>query len=50
MDNHNTFERMRQEGGSFASKLAEAWFYADPNNKRKIEEAFADLIGPYKEG
>jgi hypothetical protein len=30
--------------GSFATKLQEAWYAADSDNKRRIETAFADLF------
>lgn len=39
--------RMEKEGGSFASKLAAAWFRADSSNSEKLMIAFKDLIYRY---
>lgn len=38
---------MRRYGGSFAKALAEAWFKADLDNQRKLENAFPDLFIDY---
>lgn len=38
---------MQRMGGGFASRLADAWFHADMQNKRKIENEFADLIAKF---
>jgi len=34
----------RANAGSFATAIAQAYYYADSNNAKKIEEAFADLF------
>ena len=34
-------------GGSFAQKIAAAWFVADSGNKAKLEGAFGDLLVKY---
>lgn len=44
MQLHQTFEAMERNGGGFCSKLARAWFAADPRNKAKIEQAFPELL------
>lgn len=38
---------MREHGGGFASHLAEAWFFADPDNRARIEAAFPELFEKY---
>ena len=38
---------MEKYGGSFARAIAEAWFTADPVNRRKLEKCFADLFEMY---
>jgi hypothetical protein len=43
------FKLMERQGGSFASHLAEAWFYADSTNKKKIETTWQDMIYKYIE-
>lgn len=35
---------MKDYGGSFASKLADAWFKADLENSKKLKESFFDLL------
>jgi hypothetical protein len=42
-----TIARMLQYGGSFAQAMADAWMCADPVNRAKLEEAFADLFARY---
>lgn len=39
--------RMEKQGGSFASKLASAWFHADSSNSQKLMSSFYDLIYRY---
>lgn len=41
------FALMKRIGGSFAVALAEAWFKADLDNKKRIEIAFSDLLYTY---
>lgn len=41
------FHLMADMGGGFASRLADAWFYADSTNREKIEAAFEGLIKRY---
>jgi hypothetical protein len=36
--------KMEAQGGSFASRIAEAYFYADLSNRRKLLDAFGDLF------
>ncbi|GHC72854.1 hypothetical protein GCM10007320_09030 [Pseudorhodoferax aquiterrae] len=38
---------MRRRGGSFISRLAEAWLRADPINSAKLSMAFADQYRDY---
>ena len=35
---------MKRTGGGFASRLAEAYMYADSNNQERILTAFMDLF------
>lgn len=42
-------ENMQKYGGNFAKALAATWQCADPDNKMKIETAFADLFAKYDE-
>lgn len=37
----NNIEAMEKYGGSFVKALAEAWYKADPNNKRLLENTFS---------
>ena len=39
--------QMEVYGGSFASRIAQAYFYADSTNQRKLLEAFGDLFERY---
>lgn len=38
---------MKQRGGGFSSRLADAWIHGDLTNQRRIEEAFNDLFMQY---
>jgi hypothetical protein len=40
-------QRMEQDGGGFASRIAEAFFYADTANAQKLVEAFSELFENY---
>ena len=42
-------DRMMLYGGSFANAIGKAWHRADDDNRRKLEEAFADLFQAYAE-
>ena len=44
---YQVFELMERQGGSFARNLARAWFVADGDNQKKIQDAFYDLIWEY---
>lgn len=46
--NQATIERMRAYGGSFARAMAEAYLVADPENRAKLKQAFADLFARYE--
>ena len=50
MQLHQTFEAMERNGGGFCSKLARAWFAADPRNKARIEQAFPELLQDFGPG
>jgi len=39
--------RMQMYGGSFAQAIADAWVVADPQNRARLEAAFADLFARY---
>ena len=39
---------MAKYGGSFVSRLAEAWMYADASNREKLRETFGDYWNEYK--
>lgn len=39
--------RMQKHGGSFAQAIGAAYFVADPNNRAKLVETFADLFASY---
>jgi hypothetical protein len=41
---HAAAIHMKKVGGGFASRLAEAYLYADSGNQRRIYEAFNDLF------
>jgi len=44
---HHTIAAMERHGGGFCSALAQAWFKADPSNKRRIESAFPHLLADF---
>jgi len=46
-DQWRTFLAMERHGGGFCSALAQAWFKADPSNKRRIESAFPHLLADF---
>lgn len=48
MSKYNIIEAMQEYGGGFAKRLAEAWKYADEENKRKIESTWADYFSRYE--
>lgn len=39
--------RMQKHGGSFAQLIGTAYFVADPGNRAKLVETFADLFASY---
>lgn len=41
-------DAMRAHGGHFASRLAEAWGYADGSNRAKLRLAFGTLLESYR--
>lgn len=41
---HDAAHEMYRIGGSFASRIAEAYFVADLSNRRKLLDAFGDLF------
>lgn len=41
---HKAAHAMHKTGGHFASRIAEAYFYADLSNRRKLLDAFGDLF------
>ncbi len=43
-ETYYTFASMHRHGGGFCAALAQAWFKADANNKRRIESAFPHLL------
>jgi hypothetical protein len=40
-------ENMRQHGGNFVSRLADAMIAADPQNYQRICDAFPDIVAKY---
>jgi hypothetical protein len=42
-------DNMRQFGGNFASKLADAMVAADPDNFKTLVEAFPQIVEEYAE-
>ena len=46
-DQWRTFLAMERHGGGFCAALAQAWYKADTNNKRRIENAFPHLLEDY---
>jgi hypothetical protein len=49
MTEHEIVAAMDAFGGSFARALAAAWRMADPDNQRRLKEAFPDLWAEYAE-
>ena len=47
---YQTCKTMQEFGGHFASRLADAMLYADSTNRRRIIEAFPDLMIKYGPG
>lgn len=43
-DYHRAADLMIRQGGSFAAAIAEAYFSADLENRRRLLEAFGDLF------
>lgn len=43
-DLHRTFIAAKAHGGGFIQALAQAWLVADPQNRRRIEGAFPELV------
>lgn len=41
---HRAAHKMHASGGHFASSIAQAYFYADLHNRRKLLDAFGDLF------
>lgn len=39
---------MRDYGGSFAQRLADAWMSADAINSHRLAQAFPDLLAQYR--
>lgn len=46
-DLHRAAHQMIRQGGSFAAAIAEAYFAADPDNRRKLLAAFGDLFAKF---
>lgn len=44
---HSALLAMEKFGGSFASRLASAWFAADAENRRRLRSVFGHLIDCY---
>lgn len=42
-------ELMATQGGNFARSLAHTYFFADPENRWKLEGAFANLFDRYRD-
>jgi hypothetical protein len=42
-------EAMRQYGGNFVSKLADAMTAADPENFKRLCDAFPDIVQKYSQ-
>ena len=43
-DYHRAADLMIRQGGSFAAAIAEAYFAADTQNRKRVLEAFGDLF------
>lgn len=44
---YDAFHLMKEMGGGFASRLADAWFYADSRNRSLIETTWYALVVKY---
>jgi 2-oxo-4-hydroxy-4-carboxy--5-ureidoimidazoline (OHCU) decarboxylase len=44
---HAMITLMDQYGGSFVSAIAQALRYADPTNRKRLLDAFPDLVAKY---
>jgi len=49
-DYHRAADLMIRQGGSFAAAIAEAYFAADSENRRRLLEAFGDLFERFHRG
>jgi hypothetical protein len=49
VDKFELVENMRKYGGNFVGKLADALVAADPQNAKRIIEAFPDIVEKYSE-
>lgn len=47
---HRTIASMERHGGGFCRALAQAWYLADPNNKRRLSDAFAHVLANFAPG
>lgn len=47
-DLYKAAHKMREQGGGFASCIAEAYFRADGHNQRRLLAAFGDLFERFK--
>ena len=47
MISDKTLENMLKNGGSFVKKLAELYYLADGDNKRRLEETFSYYFKKY---
>lgn len=45
---HAVLDAMEQLGGSFVSRLAKAWRYADAFNHKKLKDTFGDYWEEYE--
>ena len=48
-DRIKTIAAMKEFGGSFVKRLAEAWQCADEENSAKIEAAWPEYLAKYRE-
>lgn len=46
---HDALLAMKKFGGGFASSLAVAWLRADSDNRKRLQDAFGDLLEDYRE-
>lgn len=44
---HKVYTTMRNMGGNFCTKLAEAWFAGDPENRALIKSTWPDYYKRY---